>query len=163
MVRIEKTFLVKELPKDLEKHQKAEIDQGYFIDAQDSLRFRKKDELYSVTKKLIGMPGDASIREHIELPISKEEFGSIWKLIPKKLSKTRYYYSNLGIGPELRIDVFHGNLEGFILIEMVFVDDMSVKDFSIPDWFGKDITGEQWVNNSFFASKSYEEVKKYII
>ena len=162
MIRIERTFLIDKLPSDLAKHRKSEIEQGYFSDAIDGLRLRKKDNTYSLTRKIMGMPGDNSMREHIELPIYEEEFKLLWKAVTKKLTKTRYYYNEQLIGPELRIDIFGGVLKGLVLVELIFSEQESAQDYTLPEWLGREITTENWANNSNFASKSYTELKKNI-
>ncbi len=161
MVRIETTYLINELPKDLEKHKSAEIEQGYLIDADDACRIRRKDDEYSFTRKIIAIMGDKSVREHIEIPIVKEEFTQLWKAVTKSLTKKRYYYDSK-MGTDLRVDVFEGKLKGLVLAELVFSDENYLRDFEPPKWFGREVTSESWASNQFLSGKSYADVKKLI-
>ena len=52
MMRIEATFICRELPKDLAKQTHEKIEQGYLIDSVDPVRIRKKGSDYSLHVKL---------------------------------------------------------------------------------------------------------------
>jgi len=158
MIRIEATYLVDKLPAGLEKNKRSEIDQGYIVDGGDASRIRKKDNSYSITRKLTAIQGDNSIKEHIELPISKEEFEKIWKLVIRSLEKKRYYLDS-NFGPEIRVDVFEGDLKGLVLAEVIFASEEERKAFAVPSWFGKEVTAEEWASNSYLAGKKLEQIK----
>ena len=161
MVRIEVTYLINELPKDLSKHKSAEIEQGYLIDSDDACRIRHKGDEYSFTRKMMAITGDKSVREHVEIPILKEEFDKLWKVVVKSLKKKRYYYdSKMGI--DLRIDVFEGKLSGLALAELIFTDENYLRDFQPLPWFGREITAENWASNQFLAGTTFQAVKKII-
>jgi CYTH domain-containing protein len=76
------------------------------------------------------IPFDKGIREYENINISKEEFDLIWPLTKKRLEKTRYYISSLVT--EIRVDIFHGKLEGLVLAEVVFDNEDTKRNFEIP-------------------------------
>ncbi len=167
MIENEFSFLVKYLPNDLEKHLKKEIKQGYFSNLPSPLRIRKQDDKYFLTKKVPIKEGDASRHNETEILIKEEEFKLLWSICKKSLEKTRYYYpidcpsateSNL----TAEVDLYHGKLEGLVTVEVEFSSESERKNFMPPDWFGRDITQEEWALNSVLCDLDYEKVKKLI-
>ncbi|MFA7254150.1 MAG: hypothetical protein WC107_06385 [Patescibacteria group bacterium] len=161
MIRIESTYLVKELPKDLEKYENSLIEQGYLIDSEDACRIRKKGDRFSFARKIIAIAGDKSYREHLEIPIAAEEYKKLLKIVKKSLTKRRYYFESK-INGEIRVDVFEGKLKGLVLAEVIFTDETYLREFIPPVWFGREVTAEAWASNQFVAGKSYKEIKKLI-
>lgn len=156
MIRIEATYLVKELPKDLSEYPSEEIEQGYLGVGDEATRIRKKGKVYSITKKSMPIPLDKGIREYENINTSKEEFDLLWPLTKKRLKKTRYYISSLVT--EIRVDIFHGALEGLALAEVVFDNEDTKRNFEIPQWFGKEVT--QIISNQFLAGNKFSELHK---
>lgn len=159
MIRIEATYLLKELPKGLEKVKKSEIEQGYISSASDPIRVRKKDNSYSITRKIKAIPTDQSLREHLDIPIEKGDYEALKKIFVRSLEKTRYYFDQT-MDYEIRIDRFRGDLEGISLIEVIFSDESYKNDFAPPAWFGEEVTKEDWASNSYFAGKKAGEINK---
>ena len=161
-MRIEVTYLCKELPKNLEKVQHEKIEQGYLSNKPDPLRFRKKGNIYSVTRKIIIVPGDLSFRDYISIETHKEEFEKIWPLMIKTLKKTRYYFSQKMGGSEIRIDVFEDDLKGLVLIELIFANEDEMRNFQKPKWFGADITATAELTNPSVAGQKYKDLEPII-
>jgi len=159
MLESEFSFLVKDLPNDLEKYPKREIKQGYFSDLPSPLRIRSEDGKYFLTKKIPIKKGDNSRREEIEIQIKREEFEILFPICKKFLEKTRYYYP-IGNNLTAEVDIFHGGLEGLIMVEVEFPSEKERKKFVSPDWFGKDVTQERWALNSVLCELTYEQVKR---
>lgn len=162
MMRIEVTYLCKELPKNLETLKHEKIEQGYLSDKPDPLRFRKMGDTYSITRKVIIVPGDLSYRDYIPIATYKEEFEKIWPLMIKTLKKTRYYFDQKLGGPEIRIDVFEGDLTGFVLIELIFADENEMRKFKKPDWFGAEVTLSAELTNPSVAGKKFKDLEPII-
>lgn len=161
MIEIERTFLVKNLPSGLDSCKKTEIKQGYFSELPSPLRIRQKDNYFELTKKFPISSGDQSTHDEINLPIKKEEFERLWSLTLRSLEKTRYYFP-LENNLMAEIDVFRGKIEGLILVEVEFDSSQAMEKFDPPEWFGKDMTDEFWVVNSFLASSTYKEIQDLI-
>lgn len=160
MLENELTFLVKNLPEDLDKHPKKEIRQGYYSDMPSPLRIRDEGGKFSLTKKLKIKEDDFSRYNEIDLPIKREEFERLWSVCKKSLSKTRYYYPISALVAE--IDIFHGKLEGLKIVEVEFSKEEDRARFVPPEWFGLDITQENWSVNSVLSEMSYEKVMRLV-
>ncbi len=161
MIENELTFLIKELPEDLEDYPKKKIEQGYFSDIPSPLRIRNENnEIFTLTKKSKINENDASRFNEITVSIKKEEYDILWPVCKKKLSKTRYFYPLNNLTAE--IDVFHDKLKGFMMVEVEFPNEESRIKFTPPKWFGKDITQEKWAANSFLTDLTYKELLSFL-
>lgn len=161
MIEIERTYLVKNVPGFAVSCNKSEIKQGYFSGLPSPLRIRQKDNYFELTKKFPKNSGDQSTHEEINLPIKGEEFDRLWPLAVRSLEKTRYFVPLLsGLVGEL--DVFHGKLAGLVFVEVEFISREQMGTFQPPDWFGADVTDEDFSVNSFLAGSSYNAVRDLI-
>ncbi len=161
MIENELTFLIKKLPEDLEKQRRSEIKQGYFSDFPSPLRIRSEnDQVFTLTKKVKIDDNDSSRYNETNLPIKKEEFLLLWEVCPKKMSKTRYFYPLGDLTAE--VDVFHGKLDGFAMVEVEFPTEESRSKFTPSEWFGEDITQERWAANSVLSTLSLDELNTLI-
>lgn len=159
MLRIEVTYLCNELPGDLKKCKSENIEQGYLCDEDDPVRIRNKGGLYSFTRKTMANPDDLSFRDYSSIDVYKEEFDKVWKIVTKKLKKTRYYYSEEMDGPDIRVDVFEGELKGLILVELVFTNEGDLRTYEVPKWFGPEVTKDRSLTNPAVAGKTFSEIK----
>ncbi|NLJ89302.1 MAG: CYTH domain-containing protein [Clostridiales bacterium] len=163
-MEIEKKYLVKNLPDDLSKYPKAEIEQAYLSTKDPVLRIRKSNDDYFITYKarIKGQDDKAStalISKEVELPISKEAY---YHLLEKAdyniISKTRYFIT---IDEKLtaELDMFHKELEGLYFLEVEFPDEIAAKKFNPPSWFGKDVTfDDRFKNNYLIRVNGIEEL-----
>lgn len=143
-MEIERKYLVKELPKDLDSYPKRELEQGYLC-TSPVVRIRKDNEKYELTYKSKGL----MVREEYNLPLTQESYEHLkTKVDGRIISKTRYMIpldSNLTI----ELDIFHEDLAFLLLAEVEFPDEESANHFTPPDWFGKDVTFDaQYQNNN---------------
>lgn len=161
MLENELTFLVKKLPQDYLQYPSSEIKQGFISGLPSPLRIRKSGEKYTMTKKTPVNLGDASRYNETEIELSEDEFDKFWPICTSTLSKTRIVYP-LESGLTAEIDLFHGLLEGFSYVEVEFPDEKHREDFVLPDWFGADISQEDWVANSELSKLSFDQVKEII-
>lgn len=162
MMRIEATYLCKELPKNFANLRHEKIEQGYLSNRSDPARFRKKGSAHSITRKIIVTPKDYSFRDYVSVEIYKEEFEKIWPLMIKTLKKTRYYFNQEMGAPEIRIDVFEDDLKGLVLIELIFESESDMRDFQKPEWFGAEITDTSELTNPAIAGKKYKDIEPMI-
>lgn len=161
MIEIEKTFLVKKIPKNLENFKSYKIKQGYISSQTSPLRIRQKGDKFELTKKIFLKENDFSQAEEINIYLTEYEFNKLWPLVEKSLEKTRYIIPlNNGLVGEL--DIFSGLLESLVFIEVEFESEEKMNSFTPPDWFGKDITQENFSANLFLAGKKFEEIKKFL-
>lgn len=141
---IERKFLLKRVPDNLEKYPRAEIEQGYLaIDSGGHhVRLRKKGDARSLTYKR-----DYGIRrEEREIRLTADQFEALWPATAgRRLTKIRY---DLPRGKRMiEIDVYRGVHEGLVVAEVEFPDEKSCVEFEAPDWFGAEVTGDQRYSN----------------
>lgn len=158
---LELAWLVKSLPKDLDKYESTEIQQAYIESANPKIkdiRIRKKDGVFTYTvKSFIKNPQETGYNKEETKKLSKKEFLVLWKKSNKKVRKIRYFYP---IADKLtaEIDVYKDNLEGLVVVEVEFLSIEVCKKFVVPDWFGKEVTDSKGVYPPFIANLSIEKV-----
>ena len=145
---IERKFLVKELPADLENYLHNEIIQGYLIvtDNYIEVRIRKKGDKYFETVKA----GSGLVRKESEKEITKEVFWDHWPLTEgKRVEKVRYDIEYEDVLIEL--DIYSGDLEGLVVAEVEFASEEESVSFVPPSWFGKEVTHDERYKNKNLA------------
>ena len=141
-MEIERKYLVKTLPNNLDSYPQKEIAQGY-LSTNPVVRIRRSNDNYILTYKGSGM----MVREEYNLPLTKEAFVH---MKPKAdgifIEKTRYLipYNNYTI----ELDIFHGDLDSLILAEVEFESEEEANAFCPPEWFGEDVTFSTAYHNS---------------
>lgn len=161
MLEIEKTFLVKNIPGNLAPYKSYQIKQGYISSPPSPLRIRRKGDKFELTKKLPLIKGDYSSVEEININLTEYEFNKLWSLSEKSLEKIRYCLP-LSNNLVAELDIFQGDLKGLALVEVEFVSEEQMKLFKQPEWFGKDVTQEEFSANCFLAGKKFSEIKNYL-
>jgi CYTH domain-containing protein len=148
-VEIERKFLIRELP-DLEGLEHTRIEQGYLTlaDAGAEVRLRRKGDEFLLTVK----GGKGRERAEFEVGLTAEQFAELWPLTEgKRLVKTRVT-APLGI-LELELDLFGGDLDGLALAEVEFPDEARADSFEPPEWFGREVTGDDGYLNESLATE----------
>ena len=145
---IERKFLVKELPQNLDGFKSKKIMQGYLnIENRDiEVRFRKKGKRYFQTIK----KGNGLNREESEVELTKEQFITFWPLtINHRIVKRRYKipYDNYII----ELDIYKNKYNGLIACEVEFPNEKEAHDFVPPEWFGIEVTNEFALQNNNVA------------
>jgi len=161
MLEIEKTYLVKSIPKNLSKYKSEKIKQGYISSTPSPLRIRQKDNKFEITKKLPIKKNDFSIAEEINIPLTESEFNKLWPTVEKYLEKIRYYIP-LENNFIAELNLYQNNLKGLAFVEVEFESEIEMESFKPPSWFGKDVTQEDFSANSFLVEKTLTEIKSYI-
>lgn len=165
MKEIEKKFLIKGIPNNLEKYESNKIIQGYLnVASEPVLRVRAKDDKYFLTYKssapeLVSL--DCNICNEYELPISLDAFEHLKNKIDGNLIVKIRYYIKLNNNLTAELDVFEGKLDGLVLVEVEFEHEDDAKSFIKPDWFGEDVSKDRRYRNSFLSMiTSLEELTK---
>lgn len=159
MIEIEKTFLIKDIPKNLDGLKSFQIQQGYISPTPSPLRIRQKGDKFELTKKIPLKDNDYSQAEEITIYLTEYEFKKLWPLVENGLEKTRYLVP-LENGLTAELDIFEGKLEGLAFVEVEFDNEDQMNSFVVPDWFGKDVTQEEFSANGYLAGKSFDQIKK---
>lgn len=155
-MEIEKKFFVKQMPQNIEKYSKKEIEQGYLLLEDPVLRVRKSNDNYLLTYKSIkGIPQDmmdiALSAQEVELPISKEAYYHLLNKVDYNIIKKTRYIIPLDNNLIAELDIFHDKLEGLIIVEVEFPDKNRAKDFISPDWFGQEVTFDNRFRNNYLV------------
>lgn len=142
-IEIERVFLVKRLPSDINKYKPIAMDTGDFYNPDktgkvgvDHLTVRRKDDHYEIRKKESN--SEYKKIEHT-IRITKEEFDLLMSIVPQRHQKNMYLYP-LGDERMCEIDLYLGKLAGYARVEVEFKDEEEMKSFTPPEWFGAEIT-----------------------
>jgi adenylate cyclase len=141
---IERKFLIKRLPADLERYRNREIEQGYLTARPDGtqLRLRKTPEKHALTFKR----GRGTIRQEWEIELTPSQFERLWPATAGcRLRKRRY---DVPFGDfVIEVDVYDGRNKGLIVAEVEFDSLEECRDFRPPDWLGKDVSDQPRYSN----------------
>ncbi len=157
---LERTFLVKKLPEDLEKCESRELIDIYLPKSRDHpiLRIRKQGDVFEITKKSPVKEGDASIQMEQTIELDEGEFNSLKNLDGKVTEKVRYYYRyNNKI---IEIDVFKGGLKGLVLADIEFSSEEEKDNFVPPEFCHIEVTQEKFLAGGMLCGKSYRDIEE---
>lgn len=157
-IELERTFLAKHLPKDLENSPKKEIIDLYIPRSKHpTLRIRKNGDKFEITKKS-PVENSASIQNEHTIELTKEEFETLSKVEGKVLWKIRHLYKFGKLIAE--IDVFKGDLEGLIIVDFEFKNEEEMRSFVIPDFCLADVSEENFAAGGMLCGKKYSDIEK---
>jgi CYTH domain-containing protein len=145
-MEIERKYLLDKIPFDLSGHEKLEITQAY-ISTDPHIRLRRSNSDYFLTFKESGQIA----RVEVEKPITKEQYEHLWtKVETKAVDKDRYIIP-LDSGLKAELDVYKGELDGLLTVEVEFESLDDAMSFTPPDWFGKDVSEDYRYKNTALA------------
>jgi len=145
---IERKFLIKSLPDNLEQYPHKEIRQGYLVVTEDGteVRLRQKEEKYFQTIK----SGGGKVRSELEIEITKEQFEVLWQATQgKRVGKTRYEIPCQG--GIIELDVYHDDLAGLSVAEVEFTNEEDSDKFVAPEWMATEVTDDARYKNQNLA------------
>lgn len=145
-IEIERKFLVKEIPDNLNNFEKIDMTQGY-LNTAPVVRIRRENNDYVLTYKGSGLLSHSEYN----LPLNEESFNHLLKKCDGIIiSKTRY---KIPIKNDLvaELDIFKGELAGLTLVEVEFKSIDEAKSFIPPSWFGEDVTSDKRYHNSYIS------------
>jgi len=149
---IERKYLVKsEIYRELAV-AKHEVSQGYLCaDGIRTVRVRLWDETGFLTIK---GRGNGVSRFEWEKPISADDAKALLALcMPGRVSKTRYIVPIEGTPLKVEVDVFHDENEGLVMAEIELPEEDYA--FTVPEWLGKEVTGDPRYYNSYISAHPY--------
>jgi len=142
-MEIERKFLPKYLPGNLEQYTSHKIEQGYLC-TNPVVRIRQMDDSYFLTCKSSGMMA----REEYEISIPREGYLHLREKTDGILISKQRYVIPLDDTHNIELDIFHGDLEGVLLAEVEFTSIEDANSFQPPEWFGDDVTYDMRYHNS---------------
>lgn len=147
-MEIERKYLVKEIPENIEEYTHKELEQGYLC-TEPVVRVRREGEDYVLTYKSKGL----MVREEHNLPLNREAYEHLLeKADGIVIKKTRYMIPQPG-GLKIELDIFHGEHEGLVLAEVEFSSEKEANEYCPPEWFGRDVTFSSKYHNSVLSQK----------
>lgn len=161
-IEFEKTYLLKEIPKNIEDYENEKITDIYIPASikHPILRIRKRGENYEMIKKSPIKKTDSSEQEEQIIILSEEEFNEFKKISGKKLSKKRYY---LPINNKIaEVDLFLGKLKGLGLVDFEFDNSEEKQNFEAPSFCLADITQKEFIAGGMLAGKGYPDIEKQL-
>lgn len=133
---IGRKFLIKTMP-DLAAVQPISFERYYiYRDSKNELRIQKLGDHFEIERKEIINQFKA---EKSTMKISDMEFNKLKTLAYASQVILRDSYI-LSKNPETTINIYHGRFEGFKRVEVEFETEEEAKSFTVPDWFGEEIT-----------------------
>ena len=145
-MEIERKFIPKNLPEDLEQFNHHKIEQAY-LNTSPVVRIRKQDNEYYLTYKGGGMMA----REEYNLPLNEKSYNHLLKKADGNIiTKTRFLIP-IHDGLTAELDIFEGKFAGMLLIEVEFESVEQANSFIPPEWFGEDVTNDKKYHNSYLS------------
>lgn len=133
-MEIERKYLIKEMPQNLEDYPCRHLEQGY-LNTSPVVRIRKDNDKYELTYKSKGL----MVREEYNLPLTKDAYEHLkTKIDGRLITKKRYMIPYNGYTIEL--DIFQNDLSPLTLAEVEFSSEEEANTFIAPEWFGEDVT-----------------------
>ncbi|MBO4592146.1 MAG: CYTH domain-containing protein [Eubacterium sp.] len=155
-MEIERKFLLKYLPENLESYEHHTIVQGY-VNTEPVVRIRQYDENYILTIKSLGLME----RIEIEKELTEKEFKELSTMVKGNvISKVRYKipYNEYTI----ELDIFKEEFEGLIMAEVEFPDKEKAESFVAPDFMSVDVTDDPKFHNSQMSVMDKKEISDFL-
>lgn len=141
-MEIERKYLIKTLPENLEQYPLRVLEQGYLC-TTPVVRIRKDNDKYDLTYK----SGGLMARQEYNLPLTADAYEHLrLKVDGRIISKKRYMLPLREYTIEL--DIFEGDLAPLMLAEVEFPSIEEANAFEPPEWFGEDVTFDGRYHNS---------------
>lgn len=163
-MEIERKFIIKELPKNLNNYTCLFIEQAY-LNTEPVIRIRRQNEEYYLTYKGKGLLA----REEYNLPLSKEAYEHLrTKADGNIITKKRYLLPLLqpafkeGFCPShdlsltVELDIFEAPFAPLIIAEVEFPDLETANAFLAPNWFLEDVTNDSRFHNSNLSKQNFD-------
>lgn len=147
-MEIERKFLIKSLPDNLDSYSFHQIEQGYLC-TNPVVRIRRQDDDYYLTYKSKGL----MVREEFNLPLTKEAYTHLLPKVDGILISKKRYLIPLTSNLTVELDIFEGDLSPLIFAEVEFHSEEEANAFIPPDWFDKDVTYSPDYHNSVLSQK----------
>ena len=147
-MEIERKYLIKSLPDNIEQYPCKHIAQGY-LNTNPVVRIRRSNDTYTLTYKGKGL----MVREEHELPLNAESFEHLKGKIDGILIEKRRYLIPFAEKYTIELDIFEGELAPLQLAEVEFESEEEANAFVPPEWFGVDVTFSTEYHNSTLSQR----------
>ena len=145
-IEIERKFLVKKIPDNLDTYERIDMTQGY-LNTAPVVRVRKENDDYVLTYKGSGLLSHSEYN----LPLNKEAFEHLLKKCDGIIISKSRYKIPLENNLIAELDIFKGDLDSLKLVEVEFDSVEEANNFTPPEWFGEDVTTDGRYHNSYIS------------
>lgn len=162
-IELERTFLAKYLPKDLNNFPSKQMQDSYIPKQarHPVLRLRKNGNKFTITRKYPKDGVDISVMIEETINLTEEEYNALTQIDSKIHKKIRYQYKTEDAN-KCEIDVYQDNLKGLVIIDFEF-DTIEQKDsFIAPDFCLVEVTQEEFIAGGYLCGKSYKDIKEQL-
>lgn len=142
-MEIERKFLIKELPSNLDTYPHRTLEQGYLC-TNPVVRIRKDAAKYELTYKSSGL----MMREEYNLPLTEEAYRHLLPKVDGNLISKERYCIPLDASHTIELDIFSGALAPLIMAEVEFSSEEDALAFLPPEWFAEEVTSNPAYHNS---------------
>jgi len=147
-MEIERKFLVKQLPENLEDYPSQTLEQAYLC-TEPVVRVRRSDDTYILTYKSKGLMS----REEYNLPLTAESYEHLKAKADGNIIRKQRFRIPFHDQLTIELDLFAPPFEGLILAEVEFPSEEEALAFLPPDWFGEEVTWSAEYHNSTLSRK----------
>lgn len=147
-MEIERKYLIRELPENLEQYPCKHIEQGY-LNTKPVVRIRRSNDKYTLTYKGEGL----MVREEYNLPLDANSFMHLREKVDGILIMKRRYLIPFAGKYTIELDIFEGELAPLQLAEVEFTSEEDANAFIPPAWFAEDVTFSAKYHNSTLSQR----------
>ena len=149
-MEIERKFLVKEIPANLQQYAHHTIEQGYLC-TNPVVRIRKQDDTFILTYKGSGMMS----REEYNLPLNRDAYFHLKTKVDGNLIAKKRYVIPIQDRLKIELDIFEAPFAPLVLAEVEFPDEETANSFQPPAWFSEDVTFDGRYHNSRLSTMQF--------
>ena len=150
---IERKFKVKKVPQEiLDTIEPLELVQTY-LEAPEGQERRVRainNERFVITVKQ-PLPNNPLTRIENEREITEEDYNLFLHQQKGTQIKKKRYKVPANNGLVYEIDIYEGELDGLMVVEVEFPTEEMANNFEKPDWFGRDVTSNKDYKNASLA------------
>lgn len=156
-MEIEKKYLTKHLPDNLDSYDFHIIEQAY-LTTNPVIRVRREGDEYYMTYKGNGQNDTALAHTEYNLPLTVDSYNTLKsKADGNVISKKRILIPYLQYTIEL--DIFDAPFAPLIIAEVEFPSIEEAHQFIAPEWFDTEVTGKKEYANSYLSRMTFDTLK----
>lgn len=163
-MEIERKFLVRKLPENLDRYDCKYLEQAY-ISTAPVIRIRAIKNIANNTKQYVLTVKSEGMLAHqeYELEITESAYNNLMqKTEGNTISKYRYIIP-LEDKLKVELDVFTGDFDGVVMGEIEFPTEEYAKKYDPPAYLGKEVTFDKRFHNNTMTKMSSDEISALIL
>lgn len=149
-MEIERKYLIKELPVNLDSYSFHIIEQGYLC-TSPVIRIRRQDDDYILTYKGKGM----MVREEYNLALTAESYAHLKPKADGNIITKKRYVIPIEKNLKIELDIFSSPFAPMMLAEVEFTTEEEALEFTAPEWFGEEVTFDSRFHNSYLSQMKF--------